>query len=154
MFNYEKRIDTSKTPLGGPKNTWLKREGWRGRMGYSQALLAVDGIDGWKEYFGEHALIPFFTELLASVGEEKPDDPYEYISRYSRTYRHGAGANVPSPAREAVSEYFDKHGLKIFLAKMLMELGAAEPSNPYTFMQGYISSNGDGEAAADASYGS
>jgi hypothetical protein len=109
-------------------------------MGYSSALLAVEGIDGWKEYFVEHHLVAFFTQLLATLGDEQPADPLQYIATYASS--HGPPQTVmPASPAEAANTYFDSHDLKPMIAHMLMELSETMPEDPYLFMHQYISSN-------------
>jgi hypothetical protein len=106
------------------------------------ALMSIQGVDGWKDYFARHELLPYFTELLASLGEEKPAEPFAYVTNFTTKY-----IRPPPPAHASnakiANDYFEKHNLKLFLAKLLIEVGNAEPANPYSFMMRYIMQHSD-----------
>ena len=41
----------------------------------------LQGNEQWKEYFTQNDLIPYFTEMLASIGDQKPRDPFQSVKR-------------------------------------------------------------------------
>merc|ERR1719379_2059203 len=70
--------------------------------------------------------------------DRKPSEPYTKIyDEAKREIRDREGDDLALLAHD----YFDAHGLKRFLVKMIQELGEKRPFHPYVFLVEYLMAN-------------